>query len=48
MTVIGLPTTTFAMIIATLLAGCLGAIHYVVVHKLLGKPFPSTEQGGTS
>lgn len=47
MTVIGLPTTTFVMIIATLLAGSLGAIHYVVVHKVMGKPFSDTVRGGT-
>lgn len=40
MTVFGLPTVTFAMVIATVLAGSLGMIHYLVVHKFMGKPFP--------
>ena len=40
MTVFGLPTVTFAMVIATVLAGSLGMIHYLVVHKSMRKPFP--------
>lgn len=43
MTVFGLPTVTFVMAVATILAGSLGAIHYVVVHKIRGKPFPDGE-----
>ena len=41
--VFGLPTTTFVMAVATVLAGSLGAIHYVVVHTIMGKPFPGEE-----
>ena len=36
------------MILATLLAGCLGAIHYVVVHKVMGKPFSDSSYGETN
>ena len=45
MSVFGLPALTFAMIIATVIAGSLGAIHYLVVHWLMGKPFPGEEVG---
>lgn len=38
MTVLGMPTSMFLVFVATILAGSLGAIHYVVVHVLLGKP----------
>ena len=47
MTVFGLPTVTFAMVIATVLAGSLGMIHYLVVHKFMGKPFPGETGTGT-
>ena len=38
MTVFGMPTSMFMVFVATLLAGSIGAIHYVVVHIILGKP----------
>lgn len=38
MTVFGMPTSMFLVFIATILAGSMGAIHYVVVHVILGKP----------
>ncbi|WP_266082253.1 hypothetical protein [Haladaptatus caseinilyticus] len=38
MTMYGMPTTMFLVFVATILAGSLGAIHYTVVHVLLGKP----------
>lgn len=38
MTVFGMPDSMFLVFVATLLAGSLGAVHYVVVHVLLGKP----------
>ncbi|RZV06457.1 hypothetical protein BDK88_3456 [Natrinema hispanicum] len=38
MTVIGMPVSMFIVFVATLVAGSLGAIHYVVVHVLLGRP----------
>ncbi|MFC6961774.1 hypothetical protein [Halocatena marina] len=43
MPIFGLPTVTFVMAVATILAGSLGAIHYVVVHKFMEKPFPDQE-----
>lgn len=39
MTLLGMPTGMFIIFAVTLFAGSLGAIHYVVVHVLLGKPF---------
>ncbi|GAA0254657.1 hypothetical protein GCM10009000_084100 [Halobacterium noricense] len=38
MTIYGMPTTMFLVFVATILAGSLGAIHYIVVHVLLGRP----------
>lgn len=38
MTVVGMPTSMFLVFVATILAGSMGAIHYVVVHVILGKP----------
>lgn len=38
MTVLGMPESMFLVFVATLIAGSLGGIHYVVVHILLGKP----------
>ncbi|QLG28883.1 hypothetical protein HUG10_15630 [Halorarum halophilum] len=38
MTILGMPDAMFLVFVATLLAGSLGAMHYVVVHVLLGKP----------
>ena len=45
MSVFGLPDVTFVMAVATFLAGSLGAIHYVVVHSIMGRPFPGEEEG---
>lgn len=39
MTVLGMPLSMFLVFAATVLAGSLGAIHYVIVHMLLGRPF---------
>ncbi len=36
---LGLPTSMLLVFVATILAGSLGAIHYVIVHVLLGRPF---------
>jgi len=44
MDVFGLPVETFAMLVATVLAGSMGAIHLLVVHKILGRPFPDREE----
>jgi hypothetical protein len=43
MTTLGMPTPMFLVFVATILAGSLGAIHYVIVHILLGRPFPDEE-----
>jgi hypothetical protein len=34
-----MPESMFIVFVVTILAGSLGAIHYIVVHVLLGKPF---------
>lgn len=39
MTTFGMPTSMFLVFVATILAGSLGAIHFVVVHVLMGRPF---------
>lgn len=38
MPILGMPTDMFVVFVATLLAGSLGAIHFVVVHVVMGKP----------
>jgi len=43
MSVLGMPTDMFLVFVATLLAGSLGAIHYVVVHVIMGKPFDESK-----
>lgn len=46
MTVLGMPLEMFLVFVATILAGSIGAIHYVVVHIILGRPIeePSRTQ----
>ena len=44
MTVFGMPESMFLVFVATLLAGSLGAIHYTLVHVILGKPVNDTTQ----
>lgn len=39
MTILGLPFPMFMVFVVTILAGSLGAIHYTIVHIVLGKPF---------
>jgi hypothetical protein len=39
----GMPTEMFAVFAATILAGSLGAIHYVIVHVILKRPFGDEE-----
>jgi hypothetical protein len=45
-----MPTSMFLVFAATLLAGSIAAIHYTIVHVLLGKPVeentPSRAVGG--
>ncbi|MEE6210433.1 hypothetical protein U3A55_09715 [Salarchaeum sp. III] len=43
MTVLGLPTTTFLVFVATALAGSIGMLHYLIVHVFLGKPVAGEE-----
>ncbi|QFU84553.1 hypothetical protein GCU68_18715 (plasmid) [Natronorubrum aibiense] len=38
MTMLGMPESMFLVFLATLVAGSLGAIHYVVAHMILGRP----------
>lgn len=42
-TVFGLPTETFLVFVATLLAGSIGMVHYLIVHVFLGKPVGDEE-----
>lgn len=42
MAILGLPLGMFLVFVATLAAGCLGAIHYVIVHVIMGKPVAET------
>lgn len=39
MSFFGLPPSMFFVFVATIVAGSLGAIHYVVVHVILGRDF---------
>jgi Na+/proline symporter len=39
MTVLGMPLSMFLVFVATMLAGSLGAIHYVIFHMILKRPF---------
>jgi hypothetical protein len=39
MTVLGMPLSMFLVFVATILAGSLGAIHYVIFHMILKRPF---------
>lgn len=39
MTTFGLPMSMFLVFVATILAGSIGAIHYVIWHVIMGKPF---------
>lgn len=45
MTIFGLPLSMFLVFAGTVLAGSLGAIHYTVVHIIMGRPFE--DQGRT-
>lgn len=46
MTILGMPESMFLVFAATVLAGSLGAIHYTIVHVLLGKPFADESEEG--
>lgn len=38
MAVLGMPAEMFLVFVATLVAGSIGATHYVIVHIVMGKP----------
>ncbi len=38
MTVIGMPLEMFLVFVATIAAGSLAAVHYLIVHVLMGRP----------
>jgi len=38
MAILGMPTGMFLVFVATLVAGSIGAAHYVIVHMIMGKP----------
>lgn len=46
MTTFGMPTSMFLVFVATILAGSLGALHYLVVHIILRKPFGDEDDDG--
>lgn len=51
MTILGMPFEMFLIFAVTLLGGSIGAIHYVIVHVLMGKPVDETglqSVGGTN
>jgi hypothetical protein len=45
-TVFGLPGPMFWVFVATVVAGCLGAVHYLVVHVWMGRPVVETPPPG--
>ncbi len=47
MTVFGMPESMFLVFLATLLAGSLGALHYAIVHIILGKPINEVKKDHT-
>jgi hypothetical protein len=46
MSVLGMPTDMFLVFVATLIAGSLGAIHFTVVHVIMGRPVEENIRGG--
>ena len=42
MTALGLPGPMFWVFVATLVAGSLGALHFLIVHVALGRPVVET------
>lgn len=53
MSVLGMPIEMFLVFAATLIAGSLGAIHFLIVHVIMGKPIdehireePPADRGG--
>lgn len=48
MAVLGMPTAMFLVFAVTLIAGSAAAIHYTVVHVLLGKPIDESSSASTA
>jgi hypothetical protein len=42
---LGLPLPMFLIFVATVVAGSLGAIHFIIVHVLMGRPFGDEDDG---
>lgn len=42
MPTLGMPTPMFLIFVATVVAGSVGAVHYVIFHVILGRPFAET------
>lgn len=42
MPTLGMPTPMFLIFVATVVAGSLGAVHYVIFHVILERPFAET------
>lgn len=38
MAILGMPTEMFLVFVATLIAGSLGALHFLIVHIIMDKP----------
>ena len=45
--ILGMPTAMFLIFVATILAGCAGAIHYITIHVIMGKPVNETIRSKT-
>ena len=48
MTILGMPDLTFMVFVATILAGSIGAIHYVLTYVILGRPITNVDQESSS
>jgi hypothetical protein len=42
--ILGLPVDMFVVFITTIIVGSIGAVHYLVVHVIGGKPFAEINQ----
>lgn len=42
---IGMPLEMVLVFLATIVAGCMGAVHYIIVHVIGGKPFKDELEG---
>ena len=48
MTILGMPDPTFMVFVVTILAGSIGAIHYVLTYVILGRPITNVDQESSS